>query len=74
MTMEEGTVVEIRYLKEAINDLKQQNKELNEKLNEVILFVHELKAMRKWLYAAISVAALLGGLISQALHFMKIVG
>jgi len=72
--LDEVTVIEIKYLKEAIDDLKKQNKDLNDKLTEVILFVHELKAMRKWLYASISVAAVLGGLISQAIHLIKVVG
>lgn len=70
--MDEVTVVEIGYLKQAIEDLKKQNKDLNDKLNEVILFVHEFRALRTWLFGALSVAAIVGGLVTQTLHTIKL--
>lgn len=63
--------VEIAALKVQINDLKDSIKELRNQNREIIQFVQEAKAGRRYLAWMIGLSVSIGALISQLVTFVR---
>lgn len=66
------TEIEIAYIKKALEEQKEDIKELSKLVNHLDKTLNEIKFGRKWLWGMLSASALVGALVDTLMRLLKV--